>query len=143
MPPPEPSDLLTAPTLARQQVSRHRTYLALEWPAVAAGTARAHRVALLGEVWDQPRALAVELTTPHALPHAELRAAHADVTDELASLVYALAVPDPWAAVLADPLPWLTLHAAIVWSPYDLSPEGQQRLRARITAHGRWMLGPR
>ena len=42
------------------------------------------------------------------------------------------------AVALVAPLPFAALEPEIVWSPFDLSPEGQRRLHARFAAHERW-----
>ena len=62
-------------------VSRHRSYLALSWSPRA--NARPARVALVGDVWDQPRMLAVELATAGDLDVATRSAAHATVSAQL------------------------------------------------------------
>ncbi len=116
-------------------VSRHRSYLALSWPADAGP--RATRVALVGDVWDQPRTLAVELIADK-LDAATRAAADAAVRRELDAIVPTLVGPEPWAVALMTPLPFASLAAEIVWNPFDLSPEGQRRLRSRIAAHERW-----
>jgi hypothetical protein len=117
-------------------VSRHRSYLALSWPSPA--SARAARVAVVGDVWDQPRAIAVELVAARELGAATCAAAHATVQAQLDVVVPTLAGPDPWAVALVTELPFVGFEAEIVWSPFDLSPEGQRRLRARVAAHERW-----
>lgn len=117
-------------------VSRHRSYLALLWPS--ASRPRAPRVAVVGDVWDQPRAIAVELEAARELDAAACAAAHAAVRAQLDAIVPALAGPDPWAVALMTKLPFVGLEPEIVWSPFDLSPEGQRRLQARVAAHERW-----
>lgn len=122
-------------------VSRHRSYLALAWPA-AAGR-RATPVAVVGDVWDRPRMFAVELMAARELDVAARAAAHAAVRDELDAIVPSLAGPDPWAVALVTTLPFAAFVPEVVWSPFDLSPEGQRRLRARFAAHERWRLASR
>ncbi len=117
-------------------VSRHRSYLTLKWPT--GPTRRPARVALVGDVWDQPRTFALELIASRDLDEAAGRAAHAAVRQELDAIVPTLAGPDPWAVVLVATLPFAVLEAEIVWSPFDLSAEGQRRLHARFAAHERW-----
>ena len=117
-------------------VSRHRSYLALKWPT--ASSRRAARVALIGDVWDQPRTIAVELMTARELDTAACSAAHQVVRQELDTIVPTLGGPDPWAVALVAPLPFAALELEIVWSPFDLSPEGQRRLHVRFAAHERW-----
>lgn len=122
-------------------VSRHRSYLALSWPSRS--SARASRVALVGDVWDQPRTFAVELATARELDAASCAAAHATVRAQLDAVAPTLAGPDPWAVALVTELPLVGLEAEVVWSPFDLSPEGQRRLHARFAAHERWRRGSR
>ena len=117
-------------------VSRHRSYLALAWSPRA--NVRPARVALVGDVWNQPRTFAVELASPTNLDVATRAAAHATVTSQLDAIVPTLAGPEPWAVALMTTLPFVALEAEIIWSPFDLSPEGQRRLRARVAAHERW-----
>ncbi len=99
---------------------------------------RPARVALVGDVWNQPRTFAVELASPTDLDVATRAAAHATVTSQLDAIVPTLAGPEPWAVALMTTLPFVALEAEIIWSPFDLSPEGQRRLRARVAAHERW-----
>ena len=66
-------------------VSRHRSYLALKWPT--ASSRRVARVALIGDVWDQPRTIAVELMTARELDTAACSAAHQVVRQELDTIV--------------------------------------------------------
>ncbi|MBL8622210.1 MAG: hypothetical protein JNK64_12930 [Myxococcales bacterium] len=115
-------------------VSRHRSYIALVVPA----RARAARVAVVGDVWDQPRTIAVELVVARELDATTGAAAHATVRAQLDAVVPALAGPDPWAVALMTKLPFVGLEPEVVWSPFDLSPEGQRRLHARLAAHERW-----
>ncbi len=117
-------------------VSRHRSYLALLWSSTS--RLRAPRVALIGDVWDQPRTIAVELVAARELDAATCAAAHATVRAQLEAVVPTLAGPDPWAVALVTTLPFVGLDSEIVWSPFDLSPEGQRRLHARFAAHERW-----
>lgn len=117
-------------------VSRHRSYVALSWRS--SSTRRSARVAVIGDVWDQPRTIALELMAVRELDAAMCAEAHGAVRGALDAVVPNLTGPDPWAVALMAPLPFAALEAEIVWSPFDLSPEGQRRLRARFAAHERW-----
>jgi hypothetical protein len=117
-------------------VSRHRSYLVLTW--LPAASRRGARVAVIGDVWDQPRTLALEFMPARELDATACTEAHTVVCGVLEAIVPNLIGPDPWAVALMTQLTFAPLEAEIVWSPFDLSPEGQRRLRARFAAHERW-----